>query len=178
MLDPWYVTGICEGEGTFTYSRSGPSLAPIFGVRLVAHDGALVDALHAFFGVGAIYRVRARRPSGRAGWTKAARYYRVSNRRGLPVVIAHFDRYPLQGEKRQSFDIWREMVECWLAHGPRSGRLHELAVVLSASRPCNQPWVDGLDVVVDDVVVPAPKQQELPVVGAECSTWNHSVNRR
>src|SRR6266540_3811771 len=33
-LNPWYVTGLVEGEGTFTYSRSGSHLALYFAVKL------------------------------------------------------------------------------------------------------------------------------------------------
>src|SRR3954454_4331406 len=37
-LDPWYVTGFVEGEGAFTYSRSGKQLALYFGLKLSRDD--------------------------------------------------------------------------------------------------------------------------------------------
>src|SRR6266545_7278604 len=110
-LDPWYVTGLVEGEGTFTYSRSGAHMALYFAVKLVRADDDLLISLREFFGgVGTIYRVRPRAPRPRAGHTKAASYYRVCRQDQLRRIVEHFDAYPLKGAKAASYAIWRLMV--------------------------------------------------------------------
>jgi len=141
-LNPWYVTGLVEGEGTFTYSRSASHLALYFAVKLVRADDALLLALQAFFGgAGTIYRVRPRRPTPRAGFTKAATYYRVCRRNDLRRIVEHFDQYPLCGAKADSFRIWRLMVLLKLEF-PKTcrERLEMLAAKLSAASPRNAVW--------------------------------------
>ena len=54
-LDPWYVTGLIDGVGSFTYSRSGRQLAIYFAVKL-GSTSFLLDDLKAFFQGGAIYQ--------------------------------------------------------------------------------------------------------------------------
>jgi hypothetical protein len=141
-MDPWYVTGLAEGEGTFTYSRTGSRLALYFAVKLIRADDALLLSLQAFFGgVGTIYRVRPRRPTPGAGFTKAATYYRVCRRDDLRRIVEHFDAYPLRGTKAASYQIWRLMV-LLKREFPKTSRerLEEFAKRLSAASPRNAAW--------------------------------------
>lgn len=142
-LHPWYVTGFVEGEGTFTYSRSGRLLALYFGVRLTAEDRPILEHIQAFFGgIGEIYTQRRRAPRPRGGFSKTASYYRVCRRDHLPRVIDHFDRYPLGGVKLECYRIWREMVFLKLANPrrPPLDELNRLAEELSRASPRNKPW--------------------------------------
>jgi hypothetical protein len=144
-LDPWYITGFADGEGSFTFSRSGNQIAIYFAIKLVATDEPLLEAVRAFFGVGKIYRVKARSPSqgaGNGGATKTASMYRVTRHDELPRVMAHFDEYPLQGEKRFGYAVWREMVvlKKLFRHGANREMLDDLAIKLSSLAPRNQPW--------------------------------------
>src|SRR5262249_17533282 len=105
LLDPWYVTGLVEGEGTFTCSGAGmggKNLCMVFGVKIQEGDKAILEQLQEFFGAGRIYHVKSRVLTEKAG-----AYYRVSNREELPLVLEHFDRYPLRGAKQRSYEIWR-----------------------------------------------------------------------
>ncbi len=141
-LDPWYVTGLVEGEGTFTYSRSGSHLALYFAVKLIRADDALLLSLQDFFGgAGAIYRVRPRRPTPGAGFTKAATYYRVCRRDDLKRIVEHFDTYPLRGAKAASYRIWRLMV-LLKREFPRTcrDRVEQFAKRLSAASPRHAAW--------------------------------------
>ena len=95
-LDPWYVTGLIDGVGSFTYSRSGKQLALYFAVK-VSGSTSLLEDLREFFQAGAIYEI------GRAS------YFRIQRRDQLVFVLDHFDRYPLRS-KRQVYEVWREMV--------------------------------------------------------------------
>jgi len=114
-IDPWYVTGLIDGIGTFTYSRSGRQLAVYFAVKT---NHRLLEQLQGFFGVGAVYN----------------RYFRVQRRDELPKILDHFDRYPLSA-KHEEYGIWREMVLAKQAfRQPDRERLEALASQLSASR--------------------------------------------
>lgn len=124
-LDPWYVTGFVEGEGTFTYSRNGRQMALYFAVKLPEADEPILQAIRDFFGgVGSIYFLRAR----------ASAYYRVCRREQLPVIVEHFDTYPLRGSKAAAYAIWREMVVLKQRfRQPDRDALLDLAAQLSAS---------------------------------------------
>jgi hypothetical protein len=129
-LDPWYVTGFVEGEGTFTYSRNGKQLAVYFGIKLSEADEPILEAIQAFFGgIGSIYYIQ---PRGEAA--KGSAYYRVCRREQLPVIVKHFDAYPLHGSKLAAYRIWREMVmlKQRFRQPPRE-ELKDLAAQLSAS---------------------------------------------
>jgi hypothetical protein len=141
-LDPWYVTGLVEGEGCFTYSRSGSRLALYFALKLTRADDTLLAALQSFFGgVGTLYRIRPRPPTARAGFSKAASYYRVCRRDQLGRILAHFDAYPLRGVKAASYRIWRLMVLLKLEFPKTSqDRLDLFAAQLSAAAPRRAVW--------------------------------------
>jgi len=141
-LDPWYVTGFTEGEGAFTYSRSGRQLALYFAIKLTAADRGLLANLQSFFhGAGRIYRVAPRHPRSASGWTKTAAYYRVCRREDLERIVAHFDRYPLRGAKSASYRIWRQMVVLKRQfRRPNRAALDALAAQLSSTSPRNVPW--------------------------------------
>ncbi len=118
-LDPWYVTGLIDGIGSFTYSRSGKQLAIYFAVKL-GSTTFLLDELKAFFQGGAIYQ------------SARANYFRVQRRDDLQLVVEHFDHYPLRA-KRDVYDVWREMVIAKQAfRRPDRERLERLATELSA----------------------------------------------
>ena len=117
-MDPRYLTGLIEGAGTFTYSRSGKQLALYFGIKL-GDVGVLEDVQAYFEGAGRIYGT----------------HYRITHRYDLARVVEHLDAYPLRGSKQRSFEIWRQMVELKRAfRKPERSQLAELAVQLTASR--------------------------------------------
>ncbi|MDD5506360.1 MAG: LAGLIDADG family homing endonuclease [Candidatus Omnitrophica bacterium] len=112
MLDPWFVTGFCDGEAAFTYSRSGGSFGIYFGVKQREDNRQIIEKIHEFFGyVGYIYRNKEANPTKNSGFTKPAAYYRVTKINDLKTIVAHFDKYPLQSHKKlEAYKIWREMV--------------------------------------------------------------------
>ncbi len=117
MLAPEYVSGLADASGSFTFSRSDGNLSVYFSLRLPERDRAILEGLQAFWGGGRIYPVS---PGGL--------YYRVSRHNELLPIVDHFDRYPLQGHKREVFGVWREMVEIKSRfRHPDRERLDELA---------------------------------------------------
>lgn len=141
-LDPWYVTGFCEGEASFTYSRNAGAVNLYFAIKLSATDLSILQRIQRFFGdIGRIYSVRSEAPRGKAGYTKAASYFRVNRPPQLTRVVEHFDRYPLLGTKATPFATWKQMVALKQSfRKPPLLQLEQLAQQLSDANPRNQPW--------------------------------------
>ncbi len=141
-LDPWYVTGFCEREASFTYSRNAGAVNLYFAIKLSATDLSILQRIQRFFGdIGRIYSVRPETPHGKAGYTKAASYFRVNRPPQLIRVVEHFERYPLLGTKGASFATWREMVALkQIFRKPPLLQLEQLANQLTEANPRNQPW--------------------------------------
>ena len=69
-LDPWFVTGLAEGEGCFCVSlavskrlRTGLEVRPSFALSLNERDLGLLQGLQAFYGCGSIRESRVIAPS-------------------------------------------------------------------------------------------------------------------
>ena len=139
-LDPWYVTGLADGIGGFTYSRSDNTIAPYFALKVGAIDLSILQAIQSFFGgVGRIYEIK---PARGDAWTAnhSLAYFRVTRATELLAVVDHFDRYPLIGARAAGYGIWRNMVS--LKQRFRKPDLHkfeQLAVALSALSPRRKP---------------------------------------
>lgn len=110
-LNPWYITGFCDGESTFTYSRSSRNLSLYFAIKLNFEDRNLLYQIKDFFGVGKIYVGKPIPPRKNSGYTRTYFYYRVSKIPELGRIVEHFSNYPLIGKKAESFSIWKEMVK-------------------------------------------------------------------
>ena len=132
MLTPWYITGFCEGEAAFTYSRYGKSFNLYFAIKSNAEDRNLIEQVRDFFGVGHIYEVRPRLPKAYSRYTRAAVYYRTTKISHLDTIVRHFDKYPLVGKKQASYQIWKKMFLLKRNfRRPDFARLQELASALS-----------------------------------------------
>jgi LAGLIDADG endonuclease len=100
-LDPWYVTGLTEGEGCFCISFAiraklctGLEARPSFSLSLNRKDRALLQDLQRFFECGWIRESRSDRTFKFE--VRAARDLRGS-------VVPHFEAFPLSGDKAKSF---------------------------------------------------------------------------
>jgi hypothetical protein len=105
LLNPFYVTGLSEGESTFTYIRNGNGFNLRFAVKLTETDRNLIFALQGFFGTGQVYHVGAQQPS------QAAWMYCVTSVENLEKIVSHFDTFPLLGKKRDEYAVWKQMYE-------------------------------------------------------------------
>ncbi len=100
-LDPWFVSGLTEGEGCFCISfavrsklRAGIEVRPSFSLSLNEKDLELLKDLQAFFGCGWIRE------------SKSDRTFKFEARAVgdlLGSVIPQFERHPLRGSKAKSF---------------------------------------------------------------------------
>jgi LAGLIDADG DNA endonuclease family protein len=114
-LDPWYVTGLVEGEGCFCVSfvirpkmRVGVQALPSFSLSLNEKDRDLLGALQAYFECGGIRESRSDRTFK----------YEV---RSVPElterILPHFNAHPLLGAKRRSSEGLAQVCEMmWQGH--------------------------------------------------------------
>ena len=112
MLNPWYITGFCDGEAAFTYSRTGGSFGLYFAVKQREDNQQIIEEIKAYFSdIGNIYRNKESPPTKNSGFSKPSAYYRVTRINELKLIIDHFDRYPLQSKKKlEAYKLWRQMV--------------------------------------------------------------------
>ncbi len=112
MLSPWYVTGFCDGEAAFTYSRSGGTFGLYFAIHQREDNRQIIDEIHSYFNyIGDIYINKESLPTKNSGFSKPAVYYRVTRIGELQRIVEHFDKYPLQSQKKhEAYLVWREMV--------------------------------------------------------------------
>jgi hypothetical protein len=99
-LDPWFVTGLTEGEGCFCISlairaklRTGLEVRPSFSLSLNQKDLALLQGLQAFFGCGWIRESKGDR---------TFKYEARSIKDLTGAILPHFERFPLRGYKARS----------------------------------------------------------------------------
>ncbi len=111
-LDPWFVTGFCDGEAAFTFSRSGDDVfALYFSVCQREDNREIIEKMQVFFGgIGKIYIRKEQLPTEKSGHTKPNAYFRVCKQNELLKIIEHFDKFPLQSKKQEVYTIWRDMA--------------------------------------------------------------------
>lgn len=108
-LDPMYVTGLAEGEGSFSVSfnfrRSispGIETRPSFSVSLNARDLDLIKGLRDYFKCGGIRFSRGDR---------TYKYEVRSIKDLITKIIPHFKNYPLKGSKKNDFESFVKICE-------------------------------------------------------------------
>jgi LAGLIDADG endonuclease len=99
-LDPWYVTGLTDGEGCFCISfavraklRLGLEVRPSFSLSLNERDLRLLQDLRAFFKCGWIRESK----SDRTFKYEVRAVADLANR-----ILPHFECFPLRGDKARS----------------------------------------------------------------------------
>jgi hypothetical protein len=109
LLDPWYITGLVEGEGCFHVSFTlrkrlplGIETRPSFSVSLNRGDLDLLKRLQSYFECGGIR------------FSRSDRTYKFEVR-SVPdlvrKVLPHFESYPLQGKKGKDFERFSEICK-------------------------------------------------------------------
>lgn len=117
-LNPDYIVGLVDGEGSFTiYIRDPESpnspnrrvtIEPKFYIKLIEKDKEILERLKLFFGCGSIYFQKDSRPNHQHCYR-----YEVYNRDDLlKIIIPFFKKHQLQFvSKRNDFDIFCKMME-------------------------------------------------------------------
>lgn len=117
-LDPWWVTGHTDGEGSFglnAYLQSkGPGKRPYkhvtcnYRVTLRDDDEQTLIRLQQFFGCGGLSS-RCRQEM-RGGEKPASVFYITNPESLLGKVVKHFDTYPLRSKKLNDYRLWRQAI--------------------------------------------------------------------
>ena len=118
MLNPNYIIGLVDGEGSFTVYVRKPGeekdvkrrvkAEPRFYVKLVAKDKEILYRLKKFFDCGNVYFQGDKRKNHQDCYR-----YEVANRNDLrTVIIPFFKKYSLQVfSKQKDFKIFCKLIE-------------------------------------------------------------------
>ncbi len=112
-LDPWYVSGFVDGEGSFHIAlykdermKTGWKVIPEFHVSQRVSSRKVLDDLVGFFGSGYVKTNHAKNPRD------VTYVYVVRDRNDLLAkIIPFFKKYSLQTEKSQDFILFARIVE-------------------------------------------------------------------
>lgn len=131
-LNPFWVTGFCDAEGSFSMSISrsktakfGWVILPAFSITVHIVDIELINQLQNFFAVGSI------------SITGKQVQYRVRSRSDLWVIIDHFNMYPLQTTKKLSFAYFCKIFDmlCNKQHSTVKGFLIVISLINKLNKP-------------------------------------------
>lgn len=114
-LNPEYVIGLVDGEGSFAvHIRSMDKVVkrraiiePRFYLKLQDRDKPILEELKKFFGCGQVYIQRDRRANHSLCWR-----FEVANRKDLKEkIIPFFRKYPLQFPTKQNdFTVFERIL--------------------------------------------------------------------
>lgn len=106
-LNPWFVTGFTDAEGSFmaSFSKSSESrfafrVRAIFQIELHEKDLEILKSIQTFFG-GIGYITTA---------TKNCVAFRARSIEDLKIIIAHFEKFPLKTKKQADFELFSRVV--------------------------------------------------------------------
>ena len=140
-LNPWWVTGFVDAEGSFSMSKIksktaaiGWTIEPCFIITLHVRDLELLYYIKNFFSVGLVSIVGT-----------YARY-RVRSRSELKIIIAHFNKYPLQTTKVVNFLYFCEILNLInnKVHTNISGFLKLASLINKLNKPLSESLLTKL----------------------------------
>ena len=105
-LNPWFITGFTDGDGSFAVSitkkksGTGWKIQPIFTIGLDPKYLDLLVQIKAYFKVGKIYTS-----------TRGIVYYTVGSTKDIiKYILPHFDKYTLATLKLKDYLVFKEIV--------------------------------------------------------------------
>ena len=109
ILDPWFVTGFADGEGSFSVSiyknaefKVGWRVLLNFSIGLNEKDQTLLQEIKNYFSVGSI------------NWKHGMKtiQFRVVSIENLQIIIInHFDKYPLITNKWADYQLFKQIFQ-------------------------------------------------------------------
>ena len=140
-LNPWWVTGFVDAEGSFSMSifksktaAIGWTIEPCFIITLHVRDLELLYSIKNFFSVGSVSIVG----------TDAR--FRVRSRSELKIIIAHFEKYHLQTTKARNFRYFCEILNLInnRVHTNISGFLRLASLINRLNKPLSESLLTKL----------------------------------
>ncbi len=112
-LNPYYVVGFIDGEGSFSVSvgkhktlRRGLEIRPEFEIELRADDRKILERVMLTIGCGKIYDCSYER----YGWYPHVKYKITSTKDMENYLFPFLDKHPLQAKKAIVYRFFREIV--------------------------------------------------------------------
>ena len=107
QINPYFITGFCDGECYFTISvyksdkmKNGFFVKLTFGIGLHNKDKSLLEAIqYSLGGIGYISKLG-----------KDAMQFRVSSVKDLEVIMTHFDNFPLITQKFSDYLLFKQAL--------------------------------------------------------------------
>ena len=113
-LDPQYVAGFIDGEGSFSISigkhktlRRGFEVRPEFEIELRKDDQEILERILVTIGIGKIYDCSYER----YGWYPHAKLQIGSSKDMRDFLFPFLTKYPLQAKKAKSYGYFKQAVE-------------------------------------------------------------------
>lgn len=145
-LNPYYVTGFVDGEGSFIVGvnpnskhSTGYRVKATFSIGLHKRDLSLLQLIQRFFGVGSITKQG-----------KDSVQFRVSGLEELGLVISHFLEFPLLTKKFADFLLFKEVVD--LMKRKEHLNMEGLRKILALKASINKGLSDQLKEAFLDIV--------------------------
>jgi LAGLIDADG endonuclease len=105
-LKPWQVTGLTDGEGSFTLSnyvtKTGSTIKLEFKITQKSHSEGILHELKKYFNCGSVVI------DNRKTETKKYRVSRLSDI--IEKIIPHFDKYPCLTSKFLNYNDWKKIA--------------------------------------------------------------------
>lgn len=109
MLNPYYITGFVDGEGSFSVSISPRNfknvkweIRPSFSISQHKRNRSILFKIKDYFQCGTI------RPNRKDNTYK----YEVRSVEELDKkIIPHFKKYPLQTDKKKDFEVFTSIIQ-------------------------------------------------------------------
>jgi hypothetical protein len=112
-LNPHYVAGFIDGEGSFSISigrhkttRSGFDVRPEFEIELRKDDQEILERILVTIGCGKIFDCSYER----YGWFPHAKYKITSSKNLRDYLFPFLDKHPLQAKKAEMYKRFKTIV--------------------------------------------------------------------
>ena len=136
-INPWYITGFVEGEGTFHIAiyedklmKQGIKIIPEFHVNQSQLRSITLEAIKKYFDCGYI------KINHRSNPKDDTLVYVVRNNQDLrEKIIPFFEKYPLLSKKQESFKIFSQIV--WMVHQKEHLKTNGIKKIINYSYKMN-----------------------------------------
>ncbi|MDD3487429.1 MAG: LAGLIDADG family homing endonuclease [Candidatus Moranbacteria bacterium] len=112
-LNPYYVCGFIDGEGSFSVSinrhktlKRGVEIKPEFEIELRDDDRKILERIVATIGCGRIYDCSYER----YGWHPHAKLKVTSTRDLTEILFPFLERYQLEAKKADVYKLFKKIV--------------------------------------------------------------------
>jgi len=146
-LDPNFVSGFIDGEGTFSIyfsyrpeSKFEWNITPKVSILLHSRDIELLRAIQSFFKVGNVK------------WSSQnTAYFEVTQINDIEtVIVPHFDKYPLMTKKMADFLLFKSVIG--LIIEKQHLTIDGLRKIISIKASMNRGLPDGLKKAFPDII--------------------------